>query len=36
MVEPFSDRVRKLPEAEAVKATKDSLDKIWTIAGLSK
>ncbi len=34
MVEPFSDRVRKMPEAEAVKATKESLDKIWKIAGI--
>jgi len=34
MVEPFSDRIRKLPEEEAVRETKESLDKIWKIAGI--
>jgi sugar phosphate isomerase/epimerase len=36
MVEPFSDRVRKMAEADAVRATIESLDKIWKIAGISK
>lgn len=34
MVEPFSQRVRDLPTEKAIQATKDSLDKIWKIAGM--
>jgi sugar phosphate isomerase/epimerase len=34
MVEPFSDRVRKMNEEDAVRVTKESLDKIWKIAGI--
>lgn len=34
MVEPFSDRLRKMPEEDALRATKESLDKIWKIADI--
>lgn len=34
MVEPFSERVRKMKDEDAVRATMESLDKIWSIAGI--
>jgi sugar phosphate isomerase/epimerase len=34
MAEPFSERVRKMKPENAVRATKESLDKIWKIAGI--
>jgi sugar phosphate isomerase/epimerase len=34
MAEPFSERVRKMKPEQAVRATKESLDKIWKIAGM--
>jgi sugar phosphate isomerase/epimerase len=34
MAEPFSKRVRAMAPDDAVRATKDSLDKIWEIAGI--
>lgn len=34
IVEPFSDRIRRLPAEEAVAETAASLDKIWAVAGL--
>lgn len=33
-VEPFSQRIRALPPAEAARATADSLHKSWRLAGL--
>jgi len=35
MAEPFSDRLRKMEAEDAVRATKESLDKIWKIAGIA-
>jgi 2-keto-myo-inositol isomerase len=34
MVEPFVDSLGKLPPEEAARVTKESLDKIWKIAGI--
>jgi sugar phosphate isomerase/epimerase len=34
MAEPFSKRVREMKAEDAVRTTKESLDKIWQIAGL--
>jgi len=34
MVEPFSERIRKMPEQDAIRATKESLDQVWKIAGI--
>jgi len=34
VVEPFSDRVRKMNDEDAVRVTKESLDKVWKIAGI--
>jgi len=36
MAEPFSDRLRKMKEEDALQATKQSLDRIWQIAGLER